>query len=86
MPTSTLKTPPRLIPTLPQNVQVVSTPVNLRELGSVLGFAEHMFRDYSKNTLAVRVQREDNVYRYLKGEVCWYFLTSPLWRWVSVSV
>jgi hypothetical protein len=38
------------------------------EPGSVLGFAEHMYRDYSKNALAVREQREDDVYRYLKGE------------------
>jgi hypothetical protein len=62
------KTPPRLIPTLPPNVRVVNTPINLREPGSVLGFAEHMYRDYSKNALAVRGQREENVYRYLKGE------------------
>jgi hypothetical protein len=34
----------------------------------VLGFAEHMIRDYSKNALAVREQREEYVYRYLKGE------------------
>jgi hypothetical protein len=27
-----------------------------------------MYRDYSKNALAVREQREDDVYRYLKGE------------------
>jgi hypothetical protein len=27
-----------------------------------------MIRDYSKNSLAVREQREDNVYLYLKGE------------------
>jgi hypothetical protein len=62
------KTPPRLIPTLPPNVRVVNTPINLREPGSVLGFAEHMYRDYSKNALAVREQREEDVYRYLKGE------------------
>jgi hypothetical protein len=62
------KTPPRLIPTLPPNVQVVDTPIKLREPGSVLGFAEHMIRDYSKNALAVREQREEDVYRYLKGE------------------
>jgi hypothetical protein len=60
------KTPPRLIPTLPQNVQVVDTPIKLRDPGSVLGFAEHMIRDYSKNSLAVREQREENVYLYLK--------------------
>jgi hypothetical protein len=36
--------------------------------GSVLGFAEHMFHDYSKNAVIVREQREDNVCRYLKGE------------------
>jgi hypothetical protein len=47
---------------------VVGTPINLREPGSVLGFAEHMIRDYSKNALAVRGQREEDVYRYLKGE------------------
>jgi hypothetical protein len=34
----------------------------------MLGFAEHMIRDYSKNALAVREQREEDVYRYLKGE------------------
>jgi hypothetical protein len=51
------KTPPRLIPTLPPNVQVVNTPINLRKSGSVLGFAEHMYRDYSKDALAVREQR-----------------------------
>jgi hypothetical protein len=62
------KTPPRLIPTLPPNVWVVNTPINLREPRSVLGFAEHMYRDYSKNALAVREQREEDVYRYLKGE------------------
>jgi hypothetical protein len=62
------KTPPRLIPTLPPNVQVVDTPIKLREPGSVLGFAEHMIRDYSKNALAVTEQREEDVYRYLKGE------------------
>jgi hypothetical protein len=62
------KTPPRLIPTLPQNVQVVDTPIKLRDPGSVLGFAEHMIRDYSRNSLAVREQREENVYLYLKGE------------------
>jgi hypothetical protein len=62
------KTPPRLIPTLPPNVRVVDTPIKLREPGSVLGFAEHMIRDYSKNALAVREQREEDVYRYLKGE------------------
>jgi hypothetical protein len=28
------------------------------EPGSVLGFAEHMIRDYSKNALAMREQRE----------------------------
>jgi hypothetical protein len=47
---------------------VVNTPINLREPRSVLGFAEHMYRDYSKNALAVREQREEDVYRYLKGE------------------
>jgi hypothetical protein len=47
---------------------VVNTPINLREPGSVLGFAEHMYRDYSKNALVVMVQREEDVYRYLKGE------------------
>jgi hypothetical protein len=31
---------------------VVNTPINLREPGSVLGFSEHMYRDYSKNALA----------------------------------
>jgi hypothetical protein len=62
------KTPPRLIPTLPPNVRVVDTPIKLREPRSVLGFAEHMIRDYSKNALAVREQREEDVYRYLKGE------------------
>jgi hypothetical protein len=62
------KTPPRLIPTLPPNVRVVDTPIKLREPGSVLGFAEHMIRDYSKNALAVREQREEDVYWYLKGE------------------
>jgi hypothetical protein len=62
------KTPPRLIPTLPTNVRVDDTPIKLREPGSVLGFAEHMIRDYSKNALAVREQREEDVYRYLKGE------------------
>jgi hypothetical protein len=62
------KTPPRLIPTLPPNVRVVDTPIKLREPGSVLGFAEHMIRDYSKNALAVREQKEEDVYRYLKGE------------------
>jgi hypothetical protein len=56
------KTPPRLIPTLPPNVRVVDTPIKLRDLGSVLGFAEHMIRDYSKNSLAVREQMEENVY------------------------
>jgi hypothetical protein len=39
------KTPPRLIPTLPQNVRVVDTPIKLRDPGFVLGFAEHMIRD-----------------------------------------
>jgi hypothetical protein len=62
------KTPPRLIPTLPPNVRVLDTPIKRREPGSVLGFAEHMIRDYSKNALAVREQREEDVYRYLKGE------------------
>jgi hypothetical protein len=62
------KTPPRLIPTLPPNVRVVDTPIKLREPGSILVFAEHMIRDYSKNALAVREQREEDVYRYLKGE------------------
>jgi hypothetical protein len=62
------KTPPRRIPTLPPNVRVVNTPINLREPGSILGFAEHMYQDYSKNALAVREQREEDVYRYLKGE------------------
>jgi hypothetical protein len=62
------KTPPRLIPTLPPNVWVVDTPIKLREPGSVLGFAEHIIRDYSKNALAVREQREEDVYQYLKGE------------------
>jgi hypothetical protein len=62
------KTPPRLIPTLPPNVRVVNTPMNLREPGSVLSYAEHMYRYYSKNALAVREQREEDVYRYLKGE------------------
>jgi hypothetical protein len=45
---------------------VVDTPIKLREPGSVLGFAEHMIRDYSKNALALREQREEDVYRYLK--------------------
>jgi hypothetical protein len=62
------KTPPRLIPTLPPNVRVVETPIKLRDPGSVLGFAEHTIRDYSRNSLAVREQREENVYLYLKGE------------------
>jgi hypothetical protein len=62
------KTPLRFIPTLPPNVRVASTPINLREPGSVLGFVEHMFWDYFKNALVVRKKREDNVYRYLKGE------------------
>jgi hypothetical protein len=62
------KTPPRLIPNFPPNIRVVNTPINLREPGSILGFAEHMYRDYSKNALAVREQREDDVYHYLKGE------------------
>jgi hypothetical protein len=47
---------------------VVDTPIKLREPGSVLGFAEHMIRDYSKNAVAMREQREEDVYRYLKGE------------------
>jgi hypothetical protein len=51
------KTPPRFIPTLPPNVRVFETPIKLRDPGSVLGFAEHMMRDYSKNALAVREQR-----------------------------
>jgi hypothetical protein len=63
------KTPPRLIPTLPPNIRVVDTPIKLRDPGSVLGFAEHMIRDYSKNALAMREQKEEDVYRYLKGEV-----------------
>jgi hypothetical protein len=42
------KTPPRLIPTLPPNVRVVDTSIKLRDPSSVLGFAEHMIRDYSK--------------------------------------
>jgi hypothetical protein len=46
------KTPSRLIPTLPLNVWVVNTPINLRE----------------PEPLAVREQREDDVYRYLKSE------------------
>jgi hypothetical protein len=62
------KTPPRIIPTLPPNVRVVNTPINLREPGSVLCLAEHMYRDYSKNALAVREQREDDFYHYVKGE------------------
>jgi hypothetical protein len=62
------KTPPRLIPTLPPNVRVVDTPIKLRDPDSILGFAEHMIRDYSKNALEVREQREENVYLYLKGE------------------
>jgi hypothetical protein len=62
------KTPPRLISTLPPNVRVIDTPIKLRDPGFVLGFAEHMIRDYSKNSLAVREQREDNVYLYLKGQ------------------
>jgi hypothetical protein len=37
---------------------VVDTPIKLRDPGSVLGFAEHMIRDYSRNSLAVREQRE----------------------------
>jgi hypothetical protein len=61
------KTPPRLIPTLPSNVRVVDTPIKLRDPGSVLGFAEHMIRDYSRNSLAVREQREENVY-YISKE------------------
>jgi hypothetical protein len=59
----------------------VSTPINLREPGSVLRFAEHMFRDYSKNALAVREQREDNVYRYLKGELPTF--DDPFTEWKS---
>jgi hypothetical protein len=47
---------------------VVETPIKLRDPGSVLGFAEHTIRDYSRNSLAVREQREENVYLYLKGE------------------
>jgi hypothetical protein len=47
---------------------VVETPIKLWDPDSVLGFAEHMIRDYSRNSLAVREQREENVYRYLKGE------------------
>jgi hypothetical protein len=47
---------------------VVDTPIKLREPGSVLGFVEHMIRNYSKNALAVREQREEDVYRYLRGE------------------
>jgi hypothetical protein len=47
---------------------VVNTPINLREPGSILGFAEHMYRVYSKNALEMREQREEDVYRYLKGE------------------
>jgi hypothetical protein len=47
---------------------VVETPIKLRDPGSVLGFAEHMIRDYSRKSLAVREQREENVYLYLKGE------------------
>jgi hypothetical protein len=62
------KTPPRLIPTLPPNVQVVDTPIKLREPRSVLGFVEHMIRDYSKNAPAMREQREEDVYQYLKGQ------------------
>jgi hypothetical protein len=62
------KTPPRLIPTLPPIVRVVDTPIKLREPRLVLGFADHMIRDYSKNALAVREQREEDVYRYLKEE------------------
>jgi hypothetical protein len=62
------KTPPRLIPTLPPNVRVVDTPIKIRDPGSVLGFAEHMIKDYSRNSLVVREQREENIYLYLKGE------------------
>jgi hypothetical protein len=62
------KTPPRLIPTLPPNVRVVDAPIKFREPRSVLGFGEHMIRDYSKNALAAREQRAEDVYRYLKGE------------------
>jgi hypothetical protein len=47
---------------------VVDTPIKLRDPSSVLGFAEHMIRDYSSNSRAVREQREENVYLYLKGE------------------
>jgi hypothetical protein len=47
---------------------VVDTPIKLREPRLVLGFADHMIRDYSKNALAVREQREEDVYRYLKEE------------------
>jgi hypothetical protein len=61
-------TPPSLIPTLPPNVWVVNTPINLREPESVLGFTKHMCQDYSKNALAVREQRDDDFYHYLKGE------------------
>jgi hypothetical protein len=42
---------------------VVDTTIKLRDPGFVLGFAEHMIRDYSRNSLAVREQREENVYR-----------------------
>jgi hypothetical protein len=38
---------------------VIETPIKLRDPGSVLGFAEHMIRDYSRNSLAVREQREE---------------------------
>jgi hypothetical protein len=61
-------TPPHLFPTLPNNIHVVKNPFNLRDPRSVHGFAEDLARDSSKNALAVREQREENVYRYQKSE------------------
>jgi hypothetical protein len=37
---------------------VADTPIKLREPGSVLGFAEHMIRDYSKNALVGVLDRQ----------------------------
>jgi hypothetical protein len=49
-------------------VRVVTLPINLRDPKAVQGFSQKMVRYYARNALAVRQQREEDVYMYISSE------------------
>jgi hypothetical protein len=49
-------------------VRVVTVPINLRDPRAVQGFSQKMVKDYARIALAVRQQREEDVYMYISSE------------------